>query len=65
VVPNPTLQDNHQEELAEVLQEEGYAIWSDYRYDILAPGPFLIITDLLEEKCPLLSSELRLCGPRC
>ncbi|KAI9368776.1 glycosyltransferase family 28 C-terminal domain-containing protein [Aspergillus egyptiacus] len=31
VVPNPTLQDNHQEELAEVLQEQGYAIWSNYR----------------------------------
>ncbi|KAH6690503.1 family 28 glycosyltransferase [Plectosphaerella plurivora] len=27
VVPNPTLKDNHQEELAEEIQNQGYAIW--------------------------------------
>ncbi|KAL3479886.1 glycosyl transferase [Aspergillus californicus] len=31
VVPNPTLQDNHQEDLAKALEEEGYAVWSHYR----------------------------------
>ncbi|KAM0278912.1 hypothetical protein ACHAQH_004878 [Verticillium albo-atrum] len=27
VVPNPTLKDNHQEELAEEIQKQGYATW--------------------------------------
>ncbi|KAM0335880.1 hypothetical protein ACHAQA_000931 [Verticillium albo-atrum] len=27
VVPNPTLKDNHQEELAEEIQKQGYAVW--------------------------------------
>ncbi|PYH84118.1 family 28 putative glycosyltransferase [Aspergillus uvarum CBS 121591] len=31
VVPNPTLKDNHQQELADILQEQGYLIASHYR----------------------------------
>lgn len=27
MVPNPTLKDNHQDELAEEIQNQGYAIW--------------------------------------
>lgn len=46
MVPNPTLQDNHQEELAGVLQDEGYAIWGHYRYSIL-PRRWLTSSGLL------------------
>lgn len=31
VVPNPTLKDNHQQELADILQEQGYLIASHYQ----------------------------------
>ncbi|PYH46779.1 N-acetylglucosaminyldiphosphodolichol N-acetylglucosaminyltransferase catalytic subunit ALG13 [Aspergillus saccharolyticus JOP 1030-1] len=31
VVPNPTLKDNHQQELADILQEQGYLISSHYQ----------------------------------
>ncbi|RAL08111.1 N-acetylglucosaminyldiphosphodolichol N-acetylglucosaminyltransferase catalytic subunit ALG13 [Aspergillus homomorphus CBS 101889] len=30
VVPNPTLKDNHQQELADILQEQGYLIAGQY-----------------------------------
>ena len=33
VVANPTLKDNHQEELAEELQNQGYAIWGKLKYE--------------------------------
>ena len=32
VIPNPTLQDNHQEELAQQLQKQGYVVASSVRY---------------------------------
>lgn len=35
VVPNPTLKDNHQEELAQELQRQGYVVASHYK-DIAA-----------------------------
>ena len=41
VVANSTLKDNHQEELAEELQHQGYAIWGKLEYDLTMPSSSL------------------------
>ena len=35
VVPNPSLKDNHQKELANELQKQGYVIASNVKYDFI------------------------------
>jgi len=32
VVPNPSLKDNHQKELANELQKQGYVVASNFKY---------------------------------